>query len=279
MSNYIIGVDAGGSKTHAVLVDETGQVCGESFSGPANISKNIQTAYNSIITAIDELIINRNIDIFRIGVGVAGYSVIENRQKLEHQLMAKYSSVKLQSDCHIACLAAHGKHDGAIVICGTGVVAYTIKNGEGHQLGGWGYPHGDLGGGAWLGLEVCRRVCKAIDNIIPWSDLLYAIYAKFDNDYLRYKLWLLSATPRDLAEIARSSFILRFLATDINASEIFKQGVHEISQYIKSVNSNGLPIKLVGGVAPFYLNSIRQDYPEISLSETAPAFGAAFLVR
>ena len=48
MNNYLIGVDAGGSKTHAVFFDKDSQ----SFAGPANISKGIDIAYNSVLSGV-----------------------------------------------------------------------------------------------------------------------------------------------------------------------------------------------------------------------------------
>ena len=33
---YVLGVDAGGTKTHCAVADETGRIVGEGFSGPAN---------------------------------------------------------------------------------------------------------------------------------------------------------------------------------------------------------------------------------------------------
>ena len=273
MSNYLIGVDAGGSKTHAVFFDKDRQ----SFAGPANISKGIDIAYNSIIMAVDELIIGYDIKDIQIGIGIAGYSVATNRETLEQKLLKKYPNLKLVSDGHLACLAAHSGQDGVIVICGTGVVAYYIQKGIGHQLGGFGYPHGDLGGGAWLGLEVCKRVFKAIDNIIPWSDLLKAVFAKFDDNKDEFKYWLIKATPGDLANIARSGFIVNFIKTDINAREILTQGINEILGYIKVLKKNNLSIKLVGGVVPFYLEAIQKEYPDIILSDVPPVFGVKYL--
>ena len=275
MTNYLIGVDAGGSKTHAMLFDGSREA--ERFSGPANISKSIDAAYHSITGAVDELINGIEPKNIHIGIGIAGYSVVSNRETLQQKLLLKYPNLKLVSDCHLACLAAHLGHDGAILICGTGVVGYFIKNGIAKQIGGFGYPHGDLGGGAWLGLEVCKKVCKAIDDIIPWSDLLLAVFAKFDNNKDKFKNWLINATPGDFASIAKSSFIISFLNTDINAKEIFDEGVNEILADIKVMKQHNLPIKLVGGVAPFYLAAIQKKYPEVTLSDVDPVYGVKYL--
>ena len=273
--SYVIGVDAGGSKTHAIIVDKNNQIITESFAGPGNISKNIDVAYASITEAIDTLLLKYQVK--KIGIGVAGYSVKHNLHILEQKLVAKYPHVKIQSDAHIACLAAHDGLEGAILICGTGVVGYSIMAGNSQQLGGWGYPHGDLGGGAWLGLEICKLVCKAADKIIPWSPLLTIVYSRFNDDYTQYKMWLLSATPGDMAGVARS--ISEFLISDSNARKIFDCGAAEVSQYLQTLEKQSLPLKLVGGLAPFYLNVLQQDFPGLSLSTAVPAMGATYLVR
>ncbi len=43
------------------------------------------------------------------------------------------------TDAHAACIGAHNGADGAIIIIGTGVVGYQTQNGEGVQVGGWGF--------------------------------------------------------------------------------------------------------------------------------------------
>jgi len=277
LENLVIGVDGGGSKTHAVLLNQNGEIIDESFSSSANIRTNVDLAYLSITAVIEKLVKQYQIplQLLEIGVGVAGYSVTANLHILQRRLEAKYPQVKLQSDCHIACLAAHHGQDGAILICGTGVVGYVIKNGTVQQIGGWGFPHGDLGGGAWLGLEVCQLVCKAADQVIPWSELLKAVYRKFNQNYAEYKLWLLNATPGDFADIAR--YIPDFMTTDVNARRIFARGMREIKRYLTILQRQGLTLKLVGGLAQFYLGPLIEGFPDLTISDTAPALGATYL--
>ena len=281
MADYIIGVDGGGSKTHAVLFNPSGAMLDESFSGSANIRSDIDLAYTSIINAIDSLVLKYAINPqqLKIGIGVAGYSVVANRELLERRLAMKYSQFILQSDAYIACLAANLGRDGAIIICGTGVVAYSIQDSVATQFGGWGFPHGDLGGGAWLGLEICKLVCKAIDNIIPWSSLLKQTYQRFNNNYAEYKTWLLAATPGDFATIARQ--LSEALEVDVNAQQILQRGVDEVRQYIAMVlvQTNQLPLSLVGGLAKFYLPLLSAEFPDLKESAVAPAIGASYLVK
>lgn len=280
MPKYIIGVDGGGSKTHAMLFDDKLNLIDESFSGSANIRSDVDLAYISITMAVETLLLKHGLtdSMVKIGVGVAGYSVISAREHLLSDLQKKYQTVSLQSDCHIACVAANLDHDGAIIICGTGVVGYTVRNNIGNQIGGWGFPHGDLGGAAFLGLEICRLVCKAIDHIIPWSALLNQVYSKFI-DANTYKSWLLSAKPGELAEISR--FLPEYIQSDINAQAVFNLGLNEIRQFIIAVlqQNSELPLFLMGGLAIRYFPYLHNEFPSVRISEAAPALGAAYLVR
>ena len=279
MHDYIIGVDGGGSKTHAILIDKTRNIIAEAFNGSANINSDLSLAQNSIKSVIDELILkyqlqNKNI---AIGIGVAGYSAVQNRNQLLKNLSLSYPTIKLSSDCHIACLAAHSGHEGCIIICGTGVVGYYIQNNIGQQIGGWGFPHGDLGGAAWLGLEICRYTCKAIDGIIPFSPLLNHVFNQFNHSFSEFKIWLLQAKPSDYAHISR--LISQFKDSDSNAHKIFAAGICEIVTFIHSIKNKAptQPIKMTGGIASAYFPELKKTFADLEISNNSPAYGACLL--
>jgi glucosamine kinase len=281
MLQYIIGIDGGGSKTHALLMDTSYNIIDESYSGAANIRTDVQLAYNSISNIIQELINKNklNPDNIQIGIGVAGYSVEEKRQKLLRLLHLDYPQVKITSDSHIACLAAHGGNNGAIIICGTGISAYYIKQEQSQQIGGWGFPHGDLGGTAWIGLEICKATCKAIDKVIKWSPLLIEIFKKFDSNVSIFKTWLINATPRNFAEIAK--IMLHLNQPDQIAQQIFNNAIQEVSGFIRAVINNvpELPIKITGGLAKKYHPILKQTFTDLEIMDKSPAYGACLLVK
>jgi glucosamine kinase len=279
MSNYIIGVDGGGTKTHAVLVDRDKNIIDECFYGPANIKTNLNLAYSAIAGSIDELLLRNSLvsDNVKIGVGVAGYSVTDKRNKLTELLSQKYSRIKINSDCHIACLAAHAGTDGAIIICGTGVVGYYIEQKTAVQIGGWGFPHGDLGGAAWIGLQICQHTCQAIDGAIEFSPLLNAVFNKFNQDANSYKTWLLNATPSDYAGIAQ--LLPQFKTIDSLACSILSSAINNLVLFTEAVINRvpQLPIKLVGGLAPLFVPAIKSKFAQVLLTKHVPAWGACFL--
>lgn len=278
MITHKIGVDGGGSKTHAVLFNVNGEILAEKVTSSANIASNLDQARESLITAIQTLLYKYNLDPHNvaIGIGVAGFSHNDNRHKLIEFLNNNFIHVKVASDAHIACLAAHNGHDGSVVICGTGVVGYYIKNGVGTQIGGWGFPHGDLGSGAWLGLEIARLLCKAIDGIIATSPMLDNLYERFSFNPTLYKKWLQSSSPKEYAELAR--LLPDYLNNqDLYALEVFKNGYQEIVNFIKLIEMTSLPLKISGGLANLYYPSLLKEFPNLLISDTPNAYGASYL--
>lgn len=71
----------------------------------------------------------------------------------------------ISNDTTIAMRAGSSQAAGVVIICGTGVNCLGI-NAEGNelQIGGFGYPYGDFGGGGELSVEVFRRVIRAWDG-------------------------------------------------------------------------------------------------------------------
>lgn len=279
MNKLIIGIDGGGTKTHAIIVDSTKTIIDECCCGPANIRTNLSLAVASINSAIEQLVTKHDLDpnTTEIGIGVAGYSVTANREQLYTSLTQHYSKIKLHSDCHIACLAAHDGHDGTIVICGTGVVGCSLINNVLHQTGGWGFPHGDLGGGAWLGLEICKLTCKAIDKVIKWSPLLSAVFNQFEQNPTGFKTWLVNATPHEFATIAK--LLIKYENKDQNADIILNKAIEEITLFMQAIVHQvpHLPIKITGGLAKVYLPILKNNFPKLEVTEHPAAYGACLL--
>jgi glucosamine kinase len=279
MQQYKIGIDGGGSKTRAVLCIDNNQIIDSYTAAGSNIRNNISLAFTAITNCIDYFLNKYTLNSSNtiIGIGVAGYSVAPNQLALLSQLQQKYSMpIKLASDGHIALLATHGNNNGAILICGTGIVTYIANNGKYSQIGGWGFPHGDLGGAAHLGLLLSQYLCQAIDNIIPWSILLEDLYQHLGASAEKCKIYLINAQISDFANLAQ--YISKH-KSDIYAQKIMQIGLEHMRNYIKAIyalNAN-IPLSIIGGLSAVYFSYLTNEFPNLKLSTVDPAIGAILL--
>src|SRR5688500_7994524 len=74
--NLYLGVDGGGTKTHAVLIDESGNLIAEATDGASNpLRIGIERAVDNILTAVDtacDLANRHRGDIAAAQIGLAG---------------------------------------------------------------------------------------------------------------------------------------------------------------------------------------------------------------
>ena len=140
MTKHIyIGVDGGGTKSKLIMRDSAGHFLGAGRSGAANIRLSVDVALRSIEEALAEALeaakINRDDKEyhFHIGLGLAGTEVPEACTEFLARL-PDFDTVRLESDAYAACLGAHAGEDGAILIVGTGVIGYKVKNNQQNSL-------------------------------------------------------------------------------------------------------------------------------------------------
>jgi glucosamine kinase len=155
IQHFYVGVDGGATKTAVRVEDANGKLLGQVIGGPANIRISVDQAWLSINEALHRILHPVGVSFthggyqFHAGIGLAGYEIAEARDSFEKYTHG-FNKLVLTSDAHIACLGAHNNNDGAIIIAGTGVVGFQMQAGETHKVSGWGFPHDDQGGGAWL---------------------------------------------------------------------------------------------------------------------------------
>ena len=89
-----------------------------------------------------------------------------------------FAHIALDTDAYTTLLGAHEGRPGAIVTAGTGSVGEALhRDGMRVAAGGWGFPVGDEGSGAWLGLHAMRETHRAIDGRGPVGPLVGAVLA------------------------------------------------------------------------------------------------------
>lgn len=259
-----IGIDGGGTKSKICIEDGAGKLIGQSVSGPANIRLSVEDSWQAIYHGIDEILNAVNISLtdnkdyrFHVGMGLAGCEDSEARSDFLAQ-SHPFTTLELVSDAHIACVGAHGGKDGAIIIIGTGVVGYQIQAGKSHKVSGWGFPHDDLGGGAWLGLEAVRLTFQWLDHRTEKSPLVEDVFAFFNNDLEKFVAWANRANSTEFARLA-PLVINHSQQEEIAAVRLMKKAAHAVDRVAialvkaQTETKNGEPLHccLFGGIAPF----------------------------
>lgn len=261
MQDIFIGIDGGATKCKVRVEDSDGNLLGQAVGGPANIRLSVEIAWQSIYSAVEEVLKTHNISLrdknYRLhaGVGLAGCEVTEACREFL-ATPHSFSTLHLMTDAHAACVGAHAGSDGAIIIIGTGVIGYEIQNGEGIQVGGWGFPHDDEGGGAWLGLEAARLTFQAIDHRVEKSPLTTDVFAFFDNDLNHFTSWANRANSSEFARLA-PLVINHSQKDEAYAVRLMKkaaQAVNRVGAALEKMHretEHALPCSLFGGISPF----------------------------
>lgn len=163
-----LGVDAGGTKTHAVLAREDGTPVAEARSGPGNsLSVGNHVALASLRTVVYKLLAkDARMQLGGAHFGVAGAGRPEDLERVERIVRSLKLPCRatVSDDAKVAFYAA-ADPPGAVLICGTGSIAaaYTVDGGE-YRAGGHGYLLGDEGSGYWIGREAIRTALRSADG-------------------------------------------------------------------------------------------------------------------
>jgi N-acetylglucosamine kinase-like BadF-type ATPase len=172
---YVIGVDAGGTKTVAVLADLNGTRIRTVKTGPANPRNvGLEVAISNISEAI--LKATRRLKNARINSIVVGIPAVEEEYKFKKKLFKKelFKNKKVEkilnkgkiefiSDQIIAFRSGTDEKDGVILIAGTGSVCRGWKDKKDIKTSGWGWL-GDEGSGFWIGQQAFQAVFKDLDK-------------------------------------------------------------------------------------------------------------------
>ncbi|MBP3965435.1 N-acetylglucosamine kinase [Paenibacillus lignilyticus] len=166
---YYLGIDGGGTKTHALLTDEQGNVLGKGQSGNGNHQLDAEGAARHLAEAVSAALtqagLNRE-DIQHAYFGLAGADR-EADYRILHPIVSAIGLPRYSITCDtmIGLRAGTDRSYGISVICGTGTnCAGRNREGVHLQCGGFEYMHGDFGGGASLNIEAFRTVIRAWDG-------------------------------------------------------------------------------------------------------------------
>jgi N-acetylglucosamine kinase-like BadF-type ATPase len=165
---HVLGIDAGGSKTVALLADASGHVAGEGRAGGANLQTDGELEVEKTLHAvIDEATRGRRIMPAAVCLGMAGVDRPHDGDVIR-AIMTRLgfrAGTLIVNDALIALVAGAGGSPGLVVISGTGSIAYGVNHrGVAARAGGWGPTLGDEGSGYWIGKRALEAVARDVDG-------------------------------------------------------------------------------------------------------------------
>lgn len=300
-----LGVDGGGTKTVAVVLDATGTVRGRATAGPsgyktvglASALATLQTVAAQAVAAAGHPPIARAV------FGLSDLDVPADCERLAHPLQAALRSAGLTiarcdlcNDAVIALASGGALDQGIVVVAGTGSVAFGLAGGREARAGGWGPPFGDEGSAYWLGAQAISQALRLADAGQPTHPLVQTVTRALGFATLTdlvaepVEAWTrdrVAALAPALADLARTGEPI--------ARTIFRTAARELARLATTLaarldlTGTAFDLVLVGGVWQTPLPEFHQTFrravrhrapgARLVFPPVEPAVGAARLAR
>lgn len=227
-SSYYLGLDGGGTRCRARLVDAQGAMLAQAEGGPANVFANCEAAIGVLEALIAQVANEAQIaaTLIHIVAGLAGANVPSVQRRLADWHPA-CASLRVVTDVEIACVGAHGGAPGAVFIVGTGSQGACWDGENFTLLGGWGFALSDLGSGAILGQRALRLALLAHEAVVPDSPLTQRLMRRFADSAETLLLWSQQATTADWGSVVPEVFAAAQQG-DVHALTLVRQTAEEI---------------------------------------------------
>lgn len=244
----MLGVDAGGTGSRAVVLDTAGELVGRGDGGPGNPCVTGADAVRSIGATIRAALGEHDPATVRGAVvGIAGLSSLADplvREAFAHEWAAigLTCAVPVVGDAVTAFAAGTdgATQRGSVLIAGTGAVAALVDGLDVVRTAdGLGWLLGDEGSGVWVGLEAVRSAARRR------SELGAAVMA-FSGTRTPDELvaWAHRQTPNAFAALAP----LVCAGTDAEATRIAAAAVDRLLATLAELDTPGDPVVLAGGL-------------------------------
>jgi glucosamine kinase len=301
MTQYVVGVDGGGTKTTSAVIGADLSVAGRATTGPANgRSVGMDTASANVADSITAALHAAGATLADVSAMCMCLSGLDTELDLPvpqgaiRQLGFGGPAI-IENDVVGAWAGATGVGIGLVVIAGTGATALGMNaRGELWRTDGWDYILGDAGSGFAVGQAGIRTAMKALDGRAAPTELvrhLAETYGVHNAEEMRH---LVDSTHFGKFEIAR--FAARVAAAadagDAAAQALLEQAGRDLAENAVAIigkldmASATFPLATVGGmfkseqwVAPPFRKAIAQVAPGVEFRRLLhpPEVGAGLL--
>ena len=235
---YILGIDAGGTKTASTLYDENQKQICTHLCGMGNMVVDRNDALSNIAQAIGECTKNLSLKAkVHVYIGAAGITAGDNTKVMDEYLLGKYPNynITILSDGHLALYAGLKDNDGIVISAGTGSIGYGMCEGEIIRVGGLGHLIGDEGSGYMIGISAIRDIYSHHDENREFSPLNNAIFDKLKTrDIYSIEGFVYSKDKSSIASLAHTVSDMA-IKGDKQAIDLLKKTGEDINHLIDTI--------------------------------------------
>ena len=297
---HVLGIDAGGSKTVALLARLDGQVVAEGRAGGANLRTHGELLVEKTLhEVIDQVLDGRADRPVAVCLGIAGVDRDDDAATIRGVMrrLGFREHTVIVNDALIALVAGAREPVGLVIVAGTGSIAYGVNaDAQAARSGGWGPVLADEGSGYWIGRSALVAVMRHADGRGPRTALTPMVLDRLNvsrPDELVNEIYE-GAERRQLVATLGPLVAQAQAAGDAVAAEILKDAAAELvlaaASVISRLDMRGdvFPTFLSGGMfrsLPWLVAEVTARLGEVaprttvSLLAAEPATGAVALAR
>lgn len=284
MSEYLIALDVGGTKTDGVLFTPDGKIHRHVIMSGANpLDLGLEEAVRRYVNAVHALT-DKDISCVRGlygGVAAAMYFGSRITDLLRPQIAADF--LRIEGDGPALISAMLGHTDGASLICGTGSSLTIRKGSEYDVIGGWGYLIDGCASGFILGKRAVLAAVREHDGRGGKTLISELVNDRCGEPIVNHFETLYRRGRPYIASFARVIFEAH-RAGDKVAAQIFDECVSDLSELVHTARSRlgrAYTLVLNGGIFrsfPEYAEALKDASPrDVSFidSDAPPVLGCA----
>ena len=303
MTDYYLGIDGGGTKTQAVILDASGRLVGTGVSGSSNfgyigVEQTIQNIGEAVTIAANDAGVSSE-SFASAFLGLAGVVSRADRDIVtgigKTLKLAPDAFLGVDHDCRVALAGGLGGASGIVQIIGTGTSCFGMNaNGERWMAGGWGSLIADEGGGYWMGVQAMKAATEAYDTRGKPTLLKQAVLDSLGISEIGQIMHRVYTQQISVAETAALGRLVIETARegDQVALAIINAGMKEVARCVEAVANylafpqDSLRLTCVGGITQAgdivmqsLTAAVHQRIPDcqIETPRFTPAIGAGLL--
>lgn len=254
-ANYVIGVDAGATKTEAIVANGEGHPVGAGRSGCGNWEVVGETgAAAAIYDAIRQALVRAGVTLAQVRnahMGLAGLDWPEDEPRLRGALAQHLGTLPmtLENDAFLGTRACSPDADGIAVSAGSGICSsYLGPDGERYVYGYFA----ELGGGFPIDQLALHAIIRAEDGRGPKTALTSAVLAATEQESVADLLRVLTRKAYTLSHTAVRPAVFK---TAASGDPVAVMIVSTFGRELALLATNLIRKFALGGTAPFVVAS------------------------